>query len=201
MNYPTFFDKVKTIKTYDPLAHFLGAVEDGVIEYNYLDVVKAAGHSCATVAGAYLATTKALGALFPTDELPVRGNISVDFAKAENDGVTGVIGSVVSIITGAKGIGGFKGIAGNFSRNNLMQFGVSGLKGQIRFRRLDTGESVEIIYNPAVAPSPDTSSALGAILSGQADRSKIQEFKDKWQSRVEEIIIDHFDDDKQIKIV
>ena len=40
----------------DPLARFLGAAEDGVIEYTYADTVKLAGHSCPTVASAYLMT-------------------------------------------------------------------------------------------------------------------------------------------------
>ena len=201
MKYPSFFDEVKTIKTYDPLAQFLGAVEDGIIEYNYLEVVKAAGHSCATVAGAYLATAKALAALYAKEELPVRGNIAVDFAMPENEGVTGVIGNVVSIITGAKGTGGFKGIAGNFSRNNLLHYGVAGLKGEIRFTRLDTGKSVEIIYTPAVAGDPDMGKILGSILSGKADEATIQNFKDNWQSRVKAILIEHFDDESQIEFI
>ena len=201
MKYPSFFDKVNTIKTYDPLAQFLGAVEDGIIEYKYLDVVKAAGHSCATVAGAYLLTAKALNALYPNDEFPIRGNISVEFAGAENEGVTGVIGSVISIITGAKGSDGFKGIAGNFSRNGLLSYGISGLKGEIKFTRIDTGKSVEVVYVPAVSADPNTGNAVGSILKGIANKSEIQDFKDKWQRRVKEILIDHYDDENQIKFV
>ena len=54
------------------LASFLGAFEDGIIEYSYLDVVKSAGHSCPTVLGAYLMTLKGLEALYK-DEIPKRG--------------------------------------------------------------------------------------------------------------------------------
>ena len=200
MNYPSFFNDVKPITTFDPLAQFLGAMEDGIIEYTYLEVVKAAGHSCATVAGAYLATAKALKALY-SDDLPVRGNISVDFAMNENDGVTGVIGAVVSMITGAKGRGGFKGIAGNFSRNDLLSYGVSGLRGQIKFTRIDTGKSVEIVYTPAVDADFKTGEALGAILKGNATPSEILDFKNKWQNRVKQILIDHYDNENQISIL
>ncbi len=54
MQYPIFYDQVENIKLYDPLSDFLGAVDKGDIEITYLDCVKLAGHSCPTVAGAYL---------------------------------------------------------------------------------------------------------------------------------------------------
>jgi len=46
MGYPTFFDAVPPIVIHDPLAEFLGAAEDELIEYRYVDAVKLAGHSC-----------------------------------------------------------------------------------------------------------------------------------------------------------
>ncbi len=54
MTYPEFFKNIETIKLQDDLSLFLGAFEDGIIEFSYLDVVKTAGHSCPTVLGAYL---------------------------------------------------------------------------------------------------------------------------------------------------
>ncbi|HIP30419.1 MAG TPA: hypothetical protein EYG93_00230, partial [Sulfurospirillum arcachonense] len=54
MIYPKFYDEVETIKITDELSDVLGAFEDGNIEFSYLDVVKSAGHSCPTVAGAFL---------------------------------------------------------------------------------------------------------------------------------------------------
>ncbi|NLY64247.1 MAG: hypothetical protein GX070_04730 [Alcaligenaceae bacterium] len=59
MSFPSFFDQAPTISLRDPLAGFLGAAHNGVIQYTYTDVVKLAGHSCPTVAGAYLMTFKA----------------------------------------------------------------------------------------------------------------------------------------------
>ena len=32
MKYPTFFDDVPKIRLYDPLAEFLGAIDDGIVE-------------------------------------------------------------------------------------------------------------------------------------------------------------------------
>ena len=62
MNYPDFFNEVETIKLFDPLSKVLGSLNDGMVEFNYLDSVKAAGHSCPTVSGAYLMTSSALKA-------------------------------------------------------------------------------------------------------------------------------------------
>lgn len=43
MSYPDFFDAVPRLRLCDPLAVFLGASDDGVIEYGYIDAVKLAG--------------------------------------------------------------------------------------------------------------------------------------------------------------
>lgn len=56
MQAPALYDVVPTIFVVTPLADALGAVEDGLIEYHYVDAVKLAGHSCLTVAGAWLMT-------------------------------------------------------------------------------------------------------------------------------------------------
>jgi PAS domain-containing protein len=62
---PAFFDEVRSLVVYDPLAEFLGATGDGRIEYRYADAVRLAGHSCPTVAAAYWMTLKALTASIP----------------------------------------------------------------------------------------------------------------------------------------
>jgi hypothetical protein len=72
MSHPAFFDEVKSITLRDPLAEILGAASDGMMRYSYLDAVKLAGHSCPTVAGAYLMTLKALEKLYP-DSVAERG--------------------------------------------------------------------------------------------------------------------------------
>ena len=52
-------DHAPAIAVYDALAAFLGACDDGLITYRYIDAVRLAGHSCPTVAGAYLMTRRA----------------------------------------------------------------------------------------------------------------------------------------------
>ncbi|HZF69530.1 MAG TPA: hypothetical protein VEZ39_01595, partial [Sulfuricurvum sp.] len=64
MSTPLFFQSVSTITMYDPLSEVLGASNDGMITYGYSDIVKLAGHSCPTVAGAYLMLHKGLKALY-----------------------------------------------------------------------------------------------------------------------------------------
>ena len=68
-----YFSRITPISLHDPLAELLGATEDGIITYDFLDAVKLAGHACPTVAGAWLATVRGLRALYG-DDMPVRGN-------------------------------------------------------------------------------------------------------------------------------
>src|SRR5512146_12838 len=77
MSFPAFFDAAPAITVRDPLARFLGAAVDGMIEYHYVDAVKLAGHSCPTVASAYLMTRTALRTLY-SGALPERGAIRVE---------------------------------------------------------------------------------------------------------------------------
>jgi hypothetical protein len=121
MQLPEFFDAAPRIAVRDPLARFLGAAAEGVIEYRYADVVKLAGHSCPTVASAYLMTRAAFKALYP-DTLPVRGEIRVELRDGRTAGTTGVVANVVSLLTGATNDTGFKGIGGRFDRRNLLHF-------------------------------------------------------------------------------
>jgi hypothetical protein len=140
MQTPAFFDAVPVITVADPLAEALGAADGGLIEYHYLDAVKLAGHSCPTVAGAWLMTRAALARLYP-GETPQRGAIRVELRQAVDEGVAGVIASVAGLVTGAANEGGFKGLAGRFARKGLLRFGVP-MNGEIRFTRLDSGRSV-----------------------------------------------------------
>jgi len=142
MKYPDFFDAVPKIDLYDPLAEFLGATENGILQYSYPDVVRLAGHSCPTVASAYWSTRKALAFLYP-DTLPVRGEIKVEFSQDITSGVTGVIANVVSMLTGATSDTGFKGIGGHFDRREHLFFSV-GTQGVKRKTQLDTKRAVQV---------------------------------------------------------
>ncbi len=186
MNYPDFFNKIETIKLQDPLSAFLGTFENGIVEFTYLDVVKSAGHSCPTVAGAYLCTLKGLQALYK-DELPQRGNIKVEFSESQTDGVAGVIASVITNITGATTDLGFKGIGGNFNRTDLMFFSQN-IKSSVKFTRLDTNKSVEVNYNPnTIPPLPEQQSLMQKIMQGVATSEEKEAFGKAWQDRVKRI--------------
>lgn len=191
MKYPDFFNQVKTIKLKDPLSEFLGSFESGIIEYSYTEIVKAAGHSCPTLAGAYLMCLKALERLYPTG-LPVRGQIKVEFKDSVDEGVTGVISNVISQITGATGASGFKGIAGKYARHSLMEFNKN-IKGIVRFTRTDKGESVDLSYNPVISPKAVMQELMQKSISGQASESERTEFGKLWQAGVEKILIHNFD--------
>ena len=187
MTYPQFFNNIPTIKLQDELASFLGAFEDGIIEFSYLDVVKSAGHSCPTVLGAYLMTLQGLKALYE-DELPKRGQIIVEFKESQIDGVAGVIGNVITNITGATTTNGFKGIAGKFDRNYLMKFDKDIDGASVRFTRVDTLKSVDVFYDASsVKPHEDMSFLMQKSVKGIATKEEIEEFKKHWQKRVEVI--------------
>lgn len=186
MNYPNFFETIESIKLQDPLAGFLGTFEEGIIEFSYLDVVKSAGHSCPTVAGAYLSTLEALKALYP-NEIAQRGAIRVEFSESQTDGVAGVIGAVITNITGATTDYGFKGIGGNFNRTNLMFFNQN-IDSTAKFTRIDTGASVSVHYNPHSIPANSQMQPLmQKIMQGLATIEDKKRFGQFWQERVEAI--------------
>lgn len=187
MIYPQFFNKIPTIKLQDDLASFLGAFEDGIIEYSYLDVVKNAGHSCPTVLGAYLMTLKGLEALY-IDEIPKRGEIIVEFKDAQNIGVAGVIGNVITNITGATTNNGFKGISGKFDRNHLMKFEQDINGASVRFTRVDTQKSVDVFYDASsIKAHEDMNFLMQKSFQGSATKEEKIEFGKLWQERVEMI--------------
>jgi hypothetical protein len=188
MKYPAFFDNVQPIKLQDPLSNFLGAFEEGEMEITYIECVKLAGHSCPTVAGAYLMALKGLESLYG-DQLPQRGNIHVSMKDEEADGVTGVICNVISFIAGANGIGGFKGLNGNMARNNLVSYDVP-MNGEVKLTRLDTDESVTLSYNPSMIPAdPMMQPLMGKAMQGLASGDEKKEFGRLWQARVEKILL------------
>ena len=188
MKYPDFFDQVEPIRLQDPLSNFLGAFVDGKLDISYLDCVKLAGHSCPTVAGAYLMALKGLESLYP-DALPQRGYIKVEMRDGETHGVTGVVCNVIAFIAGAGGAGGFKGLQGNLSRNNLISYGAD-ITREVRLTRIDTGASVEIDYDPSsIPPSAQMQPLMGKMMQQMASDEEKTAFGILWQERVEKILL------------
>ena len=193
MRFPDFFDAAPRITVRDPLARFLGAAEDGVIEYTYADVVKLAGHSCPTVASAYLMTRGALRALY-ADGLPERGGIRVDLRGDRPEGVTGVVANVASFLTGATQDTGFKGIGGRFDRRNLLFFGVD-IPGQIRFTRVDTGAAATASARLDRVPAdPRIVALMPRCVAGTATADEAELFRSLWQDRVRTLLVERVDD-------
>ena len=199
MAFPEFFSRIPAITLHDPLAELLGAAQGGLIEYRFADAVKLAGHSCPTVAGAWLMTMRALRALYG-DEIPERGKITVALPENHEVGVAGVIASVAGLLTGAAGAGGFKGLGGRYSRRNLLHFGVTG-SGGMRFTRRDTNVAVDCELRLEIVPAdPRLGTLLGAILGGTADDATTRLFGELWQERVRRILIDQGDDPDLVRL-
>lgn len=186
MKYPNFFEEIEKIKLKDDLSQFLGTFEEGIVEFSYLDIVKTAGHSCPTIAGAYLMTQVALKELYK-NEIPKRGDIFVSFKEDSKEGTTGVIVNVITQITGATESLGFKGINGNFQRFALMKFN-DNINSNVKFQRLDTKRSIEIKYNPNIVPqNTKIPELMQKIQKNSASIEEKKEFGILWQQRVHEI--------------
>jgi len=189
MNYPDFFDTVERIKLHDELAQFLGSAEDGLVEFSFSDIAKAAGHSCPTVAGAYLMVLEGLKTLYP-GEVAKRGEIRVEFKESVESGVAGVIGTVVANITGATTNYGFKGIGGRFNRTNLMFFDRD-IESNMRLTRIDTGSSVDVFYAPGKVVQPGE--IMQTVMSPNASEEQKKNFPILWQQMIEKIFANSAD--------
>ena len=188
MQYPNFYSQVTPIKLYDPLSDFLGAFKKGEVEITYLDCVKLAGHSCPTVAGAYLMSLRGLDALYG-DTLPQRGMVKVEMRENESVGVTGVTSNIISYIMGAGGIGGFKGIQGNFSRDNLLFYDAP-ISSEVKLTRLDTMQSVDLSYDPSIVKADENMMVLmGKSLNNLASEEEKMIFQTFWQDKVKKILL------------
>ncbi|HET7931173.1 MAG TPA: hypothetical protein VFL63_07260 [Rhodanobacteraceae bacterium] len=199
MAFPAFFAEVPALRLHDGLAQLLGASDDGVIEYHFADAVRLAGHSCPTVAGGWLSARAALGHLYP-DSLPERGGISVHLDAAEDAGATGVIGQVLTLVTGAAAGNGFHGLGGEHVRRGLLHYATGDVAG-VRFTRNDTGAEVEVeIDTTPVSGDPMLRPLLQLAITGRADAAQRREFGRLWQDRVRRMLLVHADDPAVVKV-
>lgn len=201
MKYPAFYDQAPRISMRDPLAALLGAVAGGLLEYSYLDAVRLAGHSCPTVAGAYLQVRAAMMALFP-DGPATRGGIDVRMPAPETEGTNGVIAQVLTLVTGAAAANGFHGIGGHYVRQHLLQFADVSAASAIGFRRRDTGQavSVELDLRPVPAP-PNLRALLAAAIEPEATPVQREALAQAWQGRVQTLLLDHADDPAVLQVI
>ena len=200
MNHPAFYDQAPHIVMRDPLAAFLGATDDGMLEYRYIDAVRLAGHSCPTVAGAYLMARTALRALYP-DEPAERGGIAVRMPAAEDEGVTGVIAQVLTLITGAAARNGFHGIGGSFARQSLLEFADAEGSTAVQFRRRDNGDAVAVELDLTTVPAPaNLRELIGVALNPAATTEQRAALAQAWQGRVQRLLLDHADDPAVLRL-
>ena len=191
-HFPSFFNQAPTITVRDALAEFLGAAENGILTYRYADAVRLCGHSCPTVAGAYLMVIKGLKALYG-EELPERGGIEAAMQGARDEGTVGVTASVVQLLTGAAPETGFGGVGpvGRFARRNLLSFGAGEINGTLTLRRKDNGKTVAVSLNAAMQPfAPEMRDIMPKAVSGIATAEELKRFGELWQARVKAFLID-----------
>ena len=199
MQYKAFFEQVTTKRLRDPLAELLGAFEGGVMEIGYPDVVRLAGHSCPTVAGAFLMARAGLKSLYG-ELLPVRGEIVVELQQPVGEGVTGVIANVLTLITGATDESGFHGLAGRFDRRHLLSFGNDN-PAPVTLVRKDTGLRVALNYDPSFVPAdPQMGLLMQRVLAGSASADEARQFGRLWQQRVEAILCEYADDPRLVTV-
>lgn len=200
MNFPDFYEQAPTVRTYDPFAAMLGAAHEGMLEYHYLDAVRLAGHSCPTVAGAFLIGRAALLALYP-DEPAERGNIAVHMPAREDEGTTGVMAQVLTLLTGAAADNGFQGIMGRFKRRGLLSFADHREGEAIIFKRLDNDKSVAVTLDVSLIPAdPSQGERLMDIMQNCADASQQETFAKVWQDRVRRLLLEFPDDPRVIHV-
>ncbi len=200
MHYPAFYEQAPRILMRDPLAAFLGAAEDGLLEYRYIDAVRLAGHSCPTVAGAWLMARTALHALYP-DEPAERGAIAVRMPAAEDEGVTGVIAQVLTLVTGAAAGNGFHGIGGRFVRRSLLGFLATSGAGAVQFSRRDNDAAVAVELDLTTLPAtPHLRELMVAALHPAATTEQRAAFAQAWQGRVRRLLLDHADDPQVLRL-
>ncbi|MDO4878219.1 MAG: hypothetical protein Q3966_02855 [Neisseria sp.] len=193
--FPDYFKLAPAITLHDPLAEFLGASQNGLLTYRYIDAVRLAGHSCPTVAGAYLMVYRGLKALYG-GEMPERGGIGVVMQGGCGEGTAGVMAAVATLLTGAAGEQGFGGIGMHrrFARRDLLRFG-GDMDGVMSLHRHDTGEAVEVFYNAQRVPfAEQMAEIMPKAVSGAATGGELQLFKELWQGRTRAILIDHAED-------
>jgi len=189
-----YITQVPPIMMIEPYFEIFGQTA-GPVPYYYEEAVKLAGHSCGAVAGAWTITKKALEALYPNGEYPVRGQIFVEAPGAEDEWFVGVFGDVIMYITGAAPKTGFNG--SDFAVNDLhvrqnKMIYTEKPTNQLPpmrewiFTRLDTGAKVGVKFNLAIITPLSTPARveMGKKMAlGQATPEEAADYIKYWNDR------------------
>ena len=190
-----YITQVEPIWMIDPYFQIFGQSQVAV-PYYYEEAVKLAGHSCGATMGAWMITRKALEALYPNGEIPVRGQIAVQAPGAEDEWYVGVFGEVITFITGAAPKTGFIGAEFGqtndvFVRQNKMTYpdeptGTLPPKMEWIFTRLDTGAKVGVNFNLAVITplaTPERQEMGKKMATGEATPEEATDYYQYWNDR------------------
>lgn len=164
-----------TIKIHEPFAEFLMAnPEEHTFEVSLLDAVRFAGHACPAMVGAFMISKHVVEKLFPETQVCERGDVQVFMGRGATEGATGPISNIFSFVFGAFEKNGFGGLGGeNFVRRNLLQYeNLQVPPGAFRFKRVSTGQSLDVFYSPGQA---------------QVDIDPSWPFQKQWRARIQEI--------------
>ncbi len=204
-----FLSEVDPIRLKEPFAETLGVFkkEDTVLKYTYIDVVKMAGHACPTTAGAFLCCREALKKLYP-DEIPLRGDISIEIHGEPDEGVYGVIGQVFTLLTGAAPASGFRGLGHKFKRKDLLKFCLKKDDSNtlsFDFKRLDNNRTVCVTYHSGKIPfAREKAARLGELLEKvvweAAKKDEKIEFQNLWMEKVRDMLVEEKEMNRWIKI-
>lgn len=193
-NWTVEYDEADPIRIRDPVAEALAVLEPGEpFTVTYADAVKIAGHSCPTAAGAFRIAQVGLDALYPDDELPVRGEVEVLAGGPKDDATYGVMARLVSYVTGASEEDGFGGLArGHGGRKNTLSFADFGTgEPTFAFRRTDTGDVVEVTYHVGNVPDAGVATQhLPKLIGGEATDEEREAFRKAWHDRVRTVLTD-----------
>lgn len=190
-----YISEVPPIMMTEPYFGIFGQTS-GPVPYYYDEAVKLAGHSCGATTGAWVITRKALEALYPEGEIPVRGQIAVEAPGAEDEWFVGVFGDIITFVTGAAPETGFIGSefgkANNlFIRQNKMVY-TTEPTGQLPpmrewiFTRLDTGKKVGVKFNLVIIlpiPTPARTEMGKKVAAGTATPEELADYQKYWNDR------------------
>jgi hypothetical protein len=190
-----YITQVAPILMQEPYFQMFGQSEEPV-PYTYEEAVKLSGHSCGATAGAFTIGRKALQALYPEGEVPVRGQIQVYAPGAEDEWFVGVFGEVITYITGAAPKTGFIGsefgkVNDLYLRQNKMIYleepsGMAPPQMKWVFERLDTGKKVGVQFNLAVITpiaTPERTEMGKKMALGQATPEEAADYVTYWNDR------------------
>lgn len=194
-NWNVEYEDVEPIRIRDPVAEALAVLEPGKpFVISYADVVKEAGHSCPTAAGAFRIAQLGLNDLYrDSNEYPVRSDVEVTAGGPRDEPTHGVMSRIVSYITGAAEEDGFGGLAGGYGdRKHQLHFSDSDeVDPRFTFKRTDTGDAVQVTYHVERVPEAGPGTQyLGKLIDGTATNEERAAFAEAWHGRVQTILTD-----------